>query len=111
MDTQADTGVCLSHVAKLEFTVSKLKRVTIAHQRNVMRLAFTDRPKAAQDFMLAGVGRGGGYSHIFFIRRLGSSIYRLPPKNMKNFKHPQKIFEIATPKISPILYLDLKKRP
>ena len=35
------------------------------------------------------------------------------PKNIRNFKHPKKINEIlATPKkISPILYLDLKKRP
>ena len=32
-------------------------------------------------------------------------------KNIRKFKHPPKIFEIlATPKISPILYLDLKKR-
>ena len=35
-----------------------------------------------------------------------------PPKNVRNFKHPQKIFEIiAIPKNIPILYLDLKKDP
>ena len=66
---------------------------------------------------------GRGYSHFFFICRLGSSICRSPPppppptkkkkKKKKNqeFLAPQKIFEIlATQKISPILYLDLKKK-
>ena len=58
-----------------------------------------------------GVG-GGGYSIFFRIRRLGPSIYRSPKKNIRNFKHPKKIFEIlATQKNIPILYLDLKKRP
>ena len=53
----------------------------------------------------------GGYSNLFRIRRLGPSIYRSPPKNIRNFKHPKKIFEIlATQKNIPILYLDLKKR-
>ena len=33
-------------------------------------------------------GGGGGYSHFFFIRRLGPSIYRSAPKNIRNFKHP-----------------------
>ena len=52
-----------------------------------------------------------GYSHFFFIRRL-RSIYHSPPKNIRKFKHCNKIFEIlATPKISLILYLELKKRP
>ena len=33
-------------------------------------------------------------------------------KNIRNFKHPKKIFEIlATQKNIPILYLDLKKDP
>ena len=59
-----------------------------------------------------GGGGGGGYSKFFLIRRLGPSIYRSPPKNIRNFKHPKKIFEIlATQKNIPILYLDLKKRP
>ena len=54
----------------------------------------------------------GGYSNFFRIRRLGPSIYRSPQKNIRNFKHPKKIFEIlATQKNIPILYLDLKKRP
>ena len=52
----------------------------------------------------------GGYSNFFRIRRLGPSIYRSPPKNIRNFKHPKKIFEIlATQKNISILYLDLKK--
>ena len=54
----------------------------------------------------------GGYSNVFLIRRLGPSIYRSPPKNIRNFKHPKKIFEIlATPKISQICTLTLKKDP
>ena len=41
-------------------------------------------------------GGGGGCSHFFFIRRLG------PTKNIRNFKHPPKIFEIlATPQKYP----------
>ena len=57
-------------------------------------------------------GGGGGYSIFFRIRRLGPSIRRSPQKNIRNFKHPKKIFEIlATQKFFPILYLDLKKDP
>ena len=52
-----------------------------------------------------------GYSNFFRIRRLGPSIYRSSQKNIRNFKHPKKIFEIlATQKNIPILYLDLKKK-
>ena len=60
-----------------------------------------------------GYSQGGGGTLIFFrIRRLGPSIYRSPPKNIRNFKHPQKIFEIlATQKSISFLYLDLKKVP
>ena len=54
----------------------------------------------------------GGYSLLFFVRRLGPRNYSSPPKIIRNFKQPQKIFEtLATQKISPILYLDLKKDP
>ena len=46
-----------------------------------------------------------------FIRGLGPSIY-LYQKKIRNFKHPKKVFDmLTTQKISPILYLDLKKRP
>ena len=45
---------------------------------------------------------GGGYSHFFCIRRLRPSICRSPPKNIRNFKHLKKLFEIlATQKIIP----------
>ena len=62
---------------------------------------------------------GGGYSHFFFIRRIGPSIYRLPPKKIGNIKHPKatQIYSLSvhlplektlkyiekTPKTSPIL--------
>ena len=73
---------------------------------------------------------GGGYSHFFFIRRLGPSIYRTPPPQKKkkkkkkqqqtnkqknrNFKNPPKIFEIIAPpppkkKNTPFCTLTLKK--
>ena len=32
----------------------------------------------------------GGYSQFFFMHRLGPSIYPSPPKNNRNFTHPQK---------------------
>ena len=35
-------------------------------------------------------GVGGGYSHFFFIRRLGPSINCSSQKNIRNFKHPKK---------------------
>ena len=59
-----------------------------------------------------GAQWGGGTLIFSRIRRLGPSIYRSPKKNIRNFKHPQKIFEIlATPKNILILYIDLKKDP
>ena len=55
---------------------------------------------------------GGGYSNFFCIRRLGPSIYRSPQKNIRNFKHPKKIFEmLATQKISQFCTSTLKKDP
>ena len=59
------------------------------------------------------MGHAQGGTLIFFrIRRPGPSIYRSPQKNIRNFKHPKKIFEIlATQKNIPILFLDLKKDP
>ena len=57
-------------------------------------------------------GGGGRVLYFFHIRTLGPSIYRSPKKNIRNFKHPKKIFEIlATPKNIQFLYLDLKKDP
>ena len=57
---------------------------------------------------------GGGYSNFFSIRRLGPGIYHSPPKTIRNFKHPQKIFEIlATQKNipRPFCTLPLRKDP
>ena len=54
----------------------------------------------------------GGTQIFFRIRRLGPSIYRSPQKNIRNFKHPKKNFEIlATQKISQFCTLTLKKDP
>ena len=58
--------------------------------------------------------RRGGGGTLIFSAYVGSDPASTvhPPKNIRNFKHPKKIFEIlATPKNIPILYLDLKKRP
>ena len=60
------------------------------------------------------LGLGGGGGTLIFSAYVGSDPTSTvhPPKNIRNFKHPKKIFEIlATPKNIPILYLDLKKRP
>ena len=59
-------------------------------------------------------GGGGGGGILIFSACVGSDPASTvhPPKNIRNFKHPQKIFEIlAAKKISPFLYLDLKKNP
>ena len=83
--------------------------------------------------MGGGVGGRWGYSKFFFIRRLEPSTYPSPPKNIRNFKHPKKTFEIfatkkkplsvpwpqekilkcieMTPKYGPILWLPSKKYP
>ena len=52
----------------------------------------------------------GVYSHFFLHIGSGSASTVHPKINIRNFKHPQKIFEILarTQKISPILFLDLK---
>ena len=54
----------------------------------------------------------GGVRSFFLHIGSGSASTFHPKINIRNFKHPQKIFEIlATQKLSPILFLDLKKRP
>ena len=59
--------------------------------------------------------RGGGGGVLQFLPHTYARTQHLPftpPKNIRNFKHPKKIFEIlATPKNIPNLYLDLKKDP
>ena len=53
-----------------------------------------------------GGGGGGGHSIFFCIRRLRTSIYSSPQKNIRNFKHPKQIFEIfATQKYHDSVYL------
>ena len=71
-----------------------------------------------QDYYKGQVGEfsprgGGGYSNFFRIHRFGPSIYRSPPKNIRNFKHPKKIFLILATlqKISRFCTLTLKKDP
>ena len=57
---------------------------------------------------------GGGGGTLIFSAYVGSDPASTvhPKKNIRNFKHPKKIFEIlATQKNIPILYLDLKKDP
>ena len=52
---------------------------------------------------------GGGVLSFFLLSRLGPITYYSPQNNIRNFKHPQNIFEIlATPKKYPQLYA-LKK--
>ena len=54
---------------------------------------------------------GGGNSYFFVIRMVRPSIYG-SPKKYQEFQVPQKMFEIlATPKLSPIMYLDRMKIP
>ena len=58
--------------------------------------------------------QGGGVLSFFLYTQARTQHIHLPrtPKNIRNFKHPKKIFEfLAIPKNTPILYLDLKKRP
>ena len=54
---------------------------------------------------------GWGVLSFFFIRRLGPSIYHSPQKNIRNFKHPAKVFEILTTpqKYPPFCTLTLRK--
>ena len=56
------------------------------------------------------VGGGGGTLSFFFIRRIGPSIYRLPPKNIGNIKHPRKYLKVLPRKNILILYIYLKKK-
>ena len=57
-------------------------------------------------------GGGGGYSYFFRIRRLGAQHLPFTKKNIRNFKHPKKIFEtLAIQKISQFCTLTLQKDP
>ena len=53
----------------------------------------------------------GGYSYFFCIRRLRHSIYHSPQKNIRNFKHPKKIFEILATQKMQYFMVNKKKNP
>ena len=87
-----------------------------AHQRYAISMAYrwfrqlVDRHCVVAGHMGPG-GWGGGYSHFFFIRRLGPSIYRSPPpppkkkkkkkKKYQEFQAPQKYLKFWQPKKIP----------
>ena len=57
-------------------------------------------------------GGGGGAGTLNFSAYVGSDPASTlhPPKNIRNFKHPKKLFEILeTPKIPPFCTLTLRK--
>ena len=110
--------------AALRFTTVELRVLTNAHDASTIRYGAStiqagsatvaSRPPTNLHDLVAVMrqsqGGGGGYSHFFFIRRLGLSIYRshTPHNKKQEFQEPQNIFEIlATPQNTPILYLDL----
>ena len=59
-----------------------------------------------------GEPQGGG-GHFHFFSYVGSGLVStIHPQKISGIQTPPKIFEILpTPKNTPILYLDLKKRP
>ena len=58
------------------------------------------------------LAQGGGGTLIFSAYVGSDPASTVHPKIIRNFKHPNKIFEIfATQKNMPILYIYLKKRP
>ena len=59
---------------------------------------------------LALIPGGRGYSIFFLIRRLEPSIYVSHQKNSRISRTPKNIWNFSSPKISPFLYLDLKKK-
>ena len=97
--------------AALRFTTVELRMLTNAHDASTIRYGAStiqagsatvaSRPPTNLHDLVVVMrqGAGGvGYSHFFFIRRLGPSIYRSPPppkkkknnKKNRNFKNPQK---------------------
>ena len=59
---------------------------------------------------VSGPGGERGYSHFFFICRLGLSIYCLP-KIIRNIKHPKNLKFLQPQKISHSVHLPLRKDP
>ena len=103
--------------AALRFTTVELRMLTNAHDASTIRYGASTiqagsatvasrPPTNLHDLVVVmrqsqGVG-GGGYSHFFFIRRLGPNIYLHPPpqkktkkqKQNRNFKNPPKYLKL-----------------
>ena len=80
----------------------------IYDKRDDFNFAIVNFPFLDGDFPRPPPPPGRGFSHFFDICRLGPSIYHSLKRNIRNFKHPKKLFEIlATQKNIPILYLNL----
>ena len=89
----------LCKLFQLEMTCTSCNTMYLSPTSN--RLTLYQRSHCAQ-----------GVLSFFFIHRLWSSIYRLPPKISEFFQQPKKIFQyLAIQKNTPILYLEPKKRP
>ena len=85
--------------AALRFTAVELRMLTMPPRSNTVPVQF--KPVALGSVKTSHecarfsgchvtvLGGGGRYSQFFFIRRLRSSIYRSPPKSIRNFKHPK----------------------
>ena len=90
--------------AALRFTTVELRMLTNANDASTIRngastiqagsATVASRPPTnLHDLVVVmrqSQGRGGGYSHCFFIRRLGPSIYRSPPPKKKKNKKKKK---------------------
>ena len=85
--------ICVCLHASVFFLLFALSSCGLNSSRNVLDLEMVKNV-----FICAQSGswaQGWRYSHFFFIRKLGPSIYHLnPKKNFKNIKHPKRMFEI-----------------
>ena len=120
--------------AALRFTTVELRMLTMPPRFDTVLVRFkpvASRPPTNLHDLVVVMrqSRGeGGYSHFFFILRLGPSIYRSPPpppkkkrkkkKKKKKKKKtgisekPQKYLKFKQPpQNTPILYLDINKDP
>ena len=66
--------------------------IPLAGYRGTFWLAIMER-----NGLSTRMGGGGGYSHFFFMHMLRPSIYPSLPKDIRNFKHTLKLFEILEP--------------